>query len=133
MTLSHAPESAGVRPPWILVVDDDKAILDLVEMILKAEGWTVRPAASATLALASVDQAGTAPALLICDVMMTGMDGLQLTRRLLIRFPQLKTIIISAHLEDVSWWPSDLTGCRFLPKPFHNDELVQAVREALAG
>lgn len=133
MTQPHAPESAGARPPWILVVDDDRAILELIEMILTGEGWTVRPAASAALALASVAEAGTPPALLICDVMMTGMDGLELTRRLLIQFPPLKTIIISAHLEDVSWWPKDLAACRFLPKPFHNDELVRAVREALAG
>jgi DNA-binding NtrC family response regulator len=133
MTSTQAPQGAGARPRWILVVDDDKSILDLVEMVLKTQGWTVRTALSGTAAMTTVAEAGTPPTVLLCDVMMTGMDGLELTRRLLIQFPELKAIVISAHLEDISWWPTDLSACRFLPKPFHNDELVQAVREALAG
>lgn len=133
MTHTHAPQSAGASPRWILVVDDDQAILDLVEMILRAQGWSVRTALSAKAAMANVADAGAPPALLICDVMMTGMDGLELTRRLLTQFPKLKAIVISAQLEDVSWWPRDLATLPFLAKPFHNDELVEAVREALAG
>jgi FixJ family two-component response regulator len=64
---------------------------------------------------------------------MEGMDGLELTRRLLARIPKLKAIIVSAHLTDVAWWPEDLRGHPFLGKPFKNEQLVAAVRTALAG
>ena len=122
-----------LSPPWILVVDDDIALLGLMEIVLKGQGWTVQIATSADAATALVDASPTPPAVLICDVIMAGMDGLELTRQLLARIPTLKAIIASAHLEDVSWWPEDLRGHPFLSKPFKNEQLVAAVREALAG
>ena len=128
-TSDASPSTPDSR--WILVVDDDPAIVDLVEMILKAEGWTVKIAMSATSALATVESTPTPPALLLCDVMMTGVDGLELTRRLLARVPGLKAIVISAHLDEAAWWPEDLRHCPFLSKPFKRDDLVRAVQEAL--
>jgi two-component system, cell cycle sensor histidine kinase and response regulator CckA len=132
------PDSA--RPPapppsgrWILVVDDDMPMLGLIEVILQAEGWTVYSATSAAAASAIVDSARTPPALLISDVMMPGMDGLQFTRRLLVRMPGLKAIVVSAQLDEAAWWPEDLQHCPFLAKPFRKDELVNAVRAALGS
>jgi FixJ family two-component response regulator len=63
---------------------------------------------------------------------MPGIDGLELTRRLLARLPQLKVILISGHLMDLSWWPTDLREICFLTKPFSNDQLIQAVKQAIA-
>jgi CheY-like chemotaxis protein len=128
------PASAPVNDagsPWILVVDDDRSILDLVQLLLQAEGWTTQLATSAEAALKLVESAATPPRLLLCDVMMAGVDGLELARRLLARVPGLKAIVISAHLEDVSWWPEDLRHCRFISKPFKREDLIQAVKEAL--
>ena len=119
--------------PWILVVDDDTAVLGLIEVVLQEQGWDVRIATSASAANAVLATAPTPPAVLICDVIMEGMDGLEFTRRLLARFPALKAIIASAQLEEVAWWPEDLRGHPFLSKPFKNEQLVAAVREALAG
>lgn len=119
--------------PWILVVDDDRSVLGLIEIVLQGEGWNVRTALSADAATALVDAAPTPPAVLICDVIMAGMDGLELTRRLLARIPGLKAIIASAQLDEVAWWPEDLRGHPFLTKPFKNEQLVATVREALAG
>jgi DNA-binding NtrC family response regulator len=82
---------------------------------------------------ARIASARTPPALLICDVIMGKTDGLELTRRLLAQIPRLKAIVISAHLAEESWWPADLRACPFLPKPFRNEQLVEAVRAALAG
>jgi DNA-binding NtrC family response regulator len=119
--------------PWILVVDDDNTMLGLMELVLKMEGLTVQVATSAKAATALVDASPTPPAVLVCDVIMEGMDGLELTRRLLARIPNLKAIIASAHLADVAWWPEDLRGHPFLAKPFKNEQLVAAVRTALGS
>ena len=72
------------------------------------------------------------PALVICDVLMPELDGLELVRRMCARIPTLNVIFVSGHLTDVSWWPSDLKEHRFLPKPFENAQLVNAVKDAIS-
>lgn len=130
------PVLASVDPPtstpWILVVDDEPAMLGLIEAIFQAEDWTVFTADSGEKALAALKAAKHPPAVVICDVLMPRIDGLELTRRMLARVPELKVILISGHLTDLSWWPTDMREHRFLAKPFNNDDLVAAVEEALA-
>jgi DNA-binding NtrC family response regulator len=121
------------RGSFILVVDDDPEVLKMIEAILGAQGWTVKAALDAAGAFALIESSPTPPVLVICDVIMKGIDGLELARRLLARVPRLRAIFISGHLADVSWWPKDLRQCPFLPKPFTNEELIAAVREALSS
>jgi two-component system cell cycle sensor histidine kinase/response regulator CckA len=121
---------SGAR--WILLVDDEPAMRQLIETVLDSQSWAVRVADGAVSAMATVNAAPNPPALLICDVLMPGIDGLELTRRLLARLPQLKVILISGHLMDLSWWPTDLREICFLTKPFTNDQLIQAVKQAIA-
>jgi len=118
--------------PWILLVDDEPAMRQLIETVLESQHLTVRAAEGATAAMAVLNSAPTPPALLICDVLMPGVDGLELTRRMLARLPKLKVILISGHLVELSWWPTDLREIRFLTKPFSNDQLIEAVKQALA-
>ena len=102
----------------------------LIETVLDTQNWSVRVADGATAAMATVNAAPTPPTLMICDVLMPGIDGLELTRRMLAKLPQLKVILISGHLMDLSWWPTDLREICFLTKPFSNDQLIQAVKQA---
>lgn len=102
----------------------------LIEAVLDTHNWAVRAANGASAAMATIAAAPTPPTLMICDVLMPGVDGLELTRRMLAKLPQLKVILISGHLMDLSWWPTDLREIRFLTKPFSNDQLIQAVRDA---
>lgn len=117
---------------WILLVDDEPAILQLIGTVLGSQGWPVRVARNAEAATALLEASPTPPTLLICDVLMPGIDGLEMTRRIVTRLPKLKVIFISGHLEDVSWWPSDLCEYRFVPKPFTNDQLAAVVAEVLS-
>lgn len=117
---------------WILVVDDEPTVGKLIEEILIRSKLTVRLTDGAAAALALVASAPTAPSLMITDVLMPGIDGLNLTRQMLARLPGLKVILMSGHLSDSAWWPEDLSGLRFLKKPFAYDELILAVTEALA-
>ncbi len=118
--------------PWILLVDDEPAMRQLIETVLGNQNLAVRLADGATAAMSILNSALTPPALLICDVLMPGVDGLELTRRLLARLPKLKVILISGHLLELSWWPTDLREICLLTKPFSSDQLVEAVKQALA-
>jgi two-component system, cell cycle sensor histidine kinase and response regulator CckA len=128
---SSTGATASSNSRWILLVDDEPAIIPLITTILKKHGWTVKEAGNGEAAMAALDHAATPPSLLICDVLMPGIDGLELTRRILARLPNLKVIFISGHLTDISWWPADLQGHRFIAKPFSVDQLAAAVNEAM--
>ena len=134
MNKSSPPSTSSKSPlpaRWILVVDDEPSMRQLIELVLKKEGWTVRVASGAEEALDAVKAADRPPSLVICDVLMPRVDGLELMRRMCGRLPGLDVIFISGHLSDVSWWPTDLREHRFLAKPFENAQLVAAVGEAL--
>lgn len=64
----------------ILIVDDNPANLKLVRVLLSGEGYEVRTAADAEEAMATLR--GFRPRLILMDLQMPGMDGLELTRRL---------------------------------------------------
>lgn len=113
-------------------MDDEPAMRQLIETVLDSQHLAVRAAEGATAAMALLNSAPTPPALLICDVMMPGVDGLALTRLMLARLPKLKVILISGHLLELSWWPTDLREICFLTKPFSNEQLLEAVNSALA-
>jgi two-component system, cell cycle sensor histidine kinase and response regulator CckA len=132
LSATSSSPSPAATSKWILLVDDEPAILQLLETVLSEQGRVVRVAKNAEDATAAVDSAPTPPVLLICDVLMPGVDGLEMARRLVARLPLLKVIFISGHLEDISWWPADLCEYRFVGKPFTNEQLSQVVTEVLA-
>jgi two-component system cell cycle sensor histidine kinase/response regulator CckA len=129
------PPSTPTRPdspqPWILVVDDEPSMRTLIGIILRAEGWKVITADGAEAAIESLRANARPPAVVVCDVLMKGTDGLELARRMCARIPDLNVIFISGRLSDVSWWPTDLREHRFLAKPFEKVQLVAAVRDAM--
>jgi DNA-binding response OmpR family regulator/signal transduction histidine kinase len=116
----------------ILVVDDTAASLKLVMDILAAEGYEVRPANSGELALASV--AARPPDLILLDIRMPGMDGLEVCRRLKARAETCDIPVL--FLSAVADVPARVEGLRlgavdFISKPFQRDELLARVRTHL--
>jgi DNA-binding NtrC family response regulator len=134
--MNNPPESEA-RPPasgrWILVVDDEPSVRTLIEVVLESQGWSVQAVSGGEQAMDAIRAASQPPSLVICDVLMPGIDGLELIRRMCARIRGLNVIFVSGHLTDVSWWPADLRDHRFLAKPFDNAQLVSAAREALEG
>jgi DNA-binding NtrC family response regulator len=126
----QAPKSAP-SSQWILVVDDEPSMRTLIEIILESQGWTVRLANGAEEAMSEIKAAAQPPSLVICDVLMPRVDGLELVRRMCARIRGLNVIFISGHLTDVSWWPADLRDHRFLAKPFDNAAIIGAVKDAM--
>lgn len=130
-----SPSPTASKPPapapWILVVDDEESMRQLIEIVLRRKGWTVQTAAHADEAVDIIKKSSPPPALIICDVLMPKVDGLELMRRISGKIKGLEVIFISGHLSDVSWWPTDLREHRFLAKPFERDALVSAVIHAI--
>jgi two-component system, cell cycle response regulator DivK len=77
----------------ILIVDDNPVNLKLIRVLLLTEGYTVRTAADAEEALAMLKS--FSPSLILMDVQLPGMDGLELTRRLKAN-PATRDIIVVA-------------------------------------
>ena len=129
------PSDPSRLPPprrWILVVDDEPSMRLLIEVVLNSQGWPAVCVDGAEGALHALKAHEEPPAVVICDVLMPGLDGLELVRRMCARILDLNVIFISGRLSDVSWWPTDLREHRFLAKPFEKEQLIEAVREALS-
>lgn len=131
-TKPNEASPASPSRPWILIVDDEPSMRLLIEVVLKSQGWNTVCADGANAALDALKGMPEPPEVVICDVLMPGLDGLELVRRMCSRLPALNVIFISGRLSDVSWWPTDLREHRFLAKPFEKAQLITAVREALA-
>jgi two-component system nitrogen regulation response regulator GlnG len=114
----------------IYVIDDDRSIRWVLEKALQAENLPVVSFASAEAALAAIDR--SEPAVIVTDIRMPGMDGLELLERISGQHPQLPVIIMTAH-SDLDSAVSAYKGGAFeyLPKPFDVDDAVALVSRAL--
>jgi DNA-binding response OmpR family regulator len=113
----------------ILIVDDDRPSLKMTAFLLREEGYNVFTADNGREALSMIDE--KAPDLLILDVMMPGMDGWEVTRRLR-RTTNLPIIILSAKGETSDRvFGLELGADDYLAKPFEPSELVARVRAVL--
>jgi len=116
----------------ILIVDDDPALLRLLEMRLTQEGHEVVQAASGEAALALLDH--ELPEMLLTDLRMGGMDGLQLFEAVHRKHPLLPVVMLTAHgtiADAVKALQRGLFG--YLPKPFEARDLMAEVNRALAA
>lgn len=115
----------------ILVVDDEPAIRRLVAHVLEASGYRVLQAASSQEALTLWEAEKARVGLLLTDVMMpVGLNGYELSARLLQQRPDLKVLHMSGFSPDVLENPH-ADPARFLSKPFRPSDLVRRVGEQL--
>lgn len=122
---------ASTLHDWVLVVDDDAPITLLMCQALTTAEVEVVSAASGLEALKEIGRRDTEPVMVVTDVLMPGMDGLTLTRKLTVRLKRSKIIVMSGHLSDASFWPEDLREVTFLTKPFSMavlNELLEIAR-----
>ena len=118
------------NPKRILLVDDDKSLLQLISMRLGAAGYAVTTAESGQAALAAL--AVSPCELVITDLRMEGMDGLALFDAIHREAPALPVVILTAHgtiPEAVAATQRGVFG--FLTKPFDPKVLLDTVAEAL--
>jgi len=116
--------------PTILLVDDDKDLLQLIAMRLSAAGYNVNAVESGETALASL--AVARPQVVVTDLRMQGMDGMALFDAIHRDSPSLPVVILTAH----GTIPEAVSATRrgvfsFLTKPFEPKVLLDTVAEAM--
>ena len=125
------PRSLGVHQPIILVADDEVMIRNLVTLLLQARGYVVLSASDGQEALElSRKYPGTID-LVITDVEMPRLNGMDLCAHLLEERPGIKAIVMSGA--DMSEITRQNINLPFLPKPFDGDALLARVRTILGA
>ena len=124
----------GSRPPLsgtVLLVEDDRAVRLVVERALRRHGLGVVTASDGGLALDAL--AATAIDVLVSDVVMPGIDGVELFEAIRARRPGLPVVLMSGYAEPPQRRALDGAGAIFLAKPFTANDLLDAVRAAFAA
>lgn len=113
----------------ILVVDDEPGVLDVAQMYLAREGFRVTLAADGLAALAAAER--EEPDLIILDLMLPGLDGFEVCRRLR-RASDVPIIMLTARDEDVDKIVGlELGADDYITKPFDFSELEARCRAVL--
>lgn len=131
ITATLAPENVEEksRRMRVLVVDDDPPSLKMIAFLLSEEGYEVVTADNGVDALRLIEQ--EIPDLVILDVMMPGLDGFEVTKRIR-RSMNLPIIILSAKGETTDRVTGlDLGADDYLAKPFEPAELLARVRSVM--
>jgi two-component system, cell cycle sensor histidine kinase and response regulator CckA len=116
----------------ILVVEDEEQVRSLTSRMLESQGYRVMAAASAEEAFALASESEEHIDLLVTDLVMPGISGYELARRLLAAKNQLKVLYVSGYSDDAGLRKGELPHHRpLLEKPFSAADLAQAVRSVL--
>ena len=120
------------RGETVLMVEDEKSLRETCELFLEALGYKVLVADTPTAALGMAAQHKHDIHLLFTDVIMPGMNGLELAEKLQAVKPGLKVLFMSGYTADVIFnrkVPDE--GLHYIQKPFSRDNLARKVREVL--
>jgi CheY-like chemotaxis protein len=128
-----APKEAVCGGETVLVVEDQEAVRELTKTVLETSGYHVLEATNGVEALAVVERHPDEIHLLLTDVILPGMNGMDLSRRLRALRPKLKVLFTSGY-------PADVIARRgvverdvaYIAKPVSPDSLVAKVRDVLA-
>jgi two-component system response regulator AtoC len=113
----------------ILIVDDDEALRESLELILSAEGYTVLSADGGESALAMIDHSPVDAVL--CDLRMPGIDGFDLMPQIARLLPGVPIILMSAHgTQDLVIEAIQRGAYDYLAKPFQPAEIRLTLRKA---
>ena len=113
----------------ILVVDDNEQIVDILSQYIKKEGWPMLAAKTGEEALALFDAAE--PSLILLDIMLPGLDGLEVCRRIR-RVSSVPILMITAKDEDADRILGlDIGADDYIVKPFSPGEVMARIRAVL--
>jgi DNA-binding NtrC family response regulator len=116
----------------ILVVEDEEAVRNFVQQVLKEQGYRVLSASSAAEAKEVFKKNGWEVALLLTDVVMPGENGFELYKNLAGRRPSLKILYMSGYAMDTLIQEGEMSSdIPMLQKPFHPKVLSKKIREIL--
>lgn len=128
---AYLPDSTslGAHQPTILVADDNALVRNLVTLLLQAHGYVALSAADGQEGLELSREYPGKIDLVITDVDMPRLNGVDLCAHLLEERPEIKVIVMSGS--DMKEIVSKNIQLPFLPKPFDGESLLKRVREVL--
>jgi len=116
--------------PIVFVAEDDVSVRELLQLLIRCGGWRPRAFASAQEFFARPPV--PVPNCLILDVSLAGLDGLDVQRRVSIERPEMPIIFITDQGDVRTTVQAMKAGAfEFLTKPFRDDVMLSAIREAL--
>jgi two-component system response regulator (stage 0 sporulation protein F) len=121
-----------VKDKKVLIVDDQNGIRILLMEVFNSEGYTTMQAPNGKVALEIVRN--EAPDLVLLDMKIPGMDGLEILKHIKEINPEIKVIMMTAYGElDMIKQATDLGALMHFTKPFDIDEMRLAVNNHLMG
>jgi len=131
-TIGHKSRSSNsaYAAPIVFVVDDDVSVRESLELLIRCEGWQPETFASAQEFL--VRPQVLAPSCMILDVSLPGLNGLDLQKRIAVDRIEMPIIFITGHGDVPMTVQAMKAGAvEFLTKPFSDEVLLKAIRDAL--
>src|SRR3989475_10886815 len=126
--LGSSPMSQAT--PIVFVVDDDVSVRESLELLIRCERWQPETFASAQEFLTR--PRALVPSCLVLDVSLPGLNGLDLQKRVAVERTDMPIIFITGHGDvPITVQAMKAGAVEFLTKPFSNDVLLGAVRQAL--
>jgi PAS domain S-box-containing protein len=134
VTAVTGSKSSSRGKETILFVDDEEMIRDLGVQILTMQGYRVLTAEDGPQAIEMFLARGETVDLVLLDLTMPNMSGLEVLERIRKINPRAKVVLSSGHRADEAHSPERISGASaFLPKPYRADVLTRTVREVLDG
>src|SRR5215213_3612516 len=121
---------AGKR---VLVVDDHETTRQTIARMLEAGGFSVVQASSGTEALDRLARESEEIDMVLSDVTMPGMSGIDLSYQIRELYPSMPVAIVSGDVSELERSIIGRAAVPFIKKPFHAESLYSAVREAIRG
>jgi CheY-like chemotaxis protein len=118
-------ESAMDETKDVLVVDDDSEVVDAIVWALHDAGYAARSARNGAEALAAIKT--RMPAVVLLDMRMPVMDGLECLRRLRTQHGRVLPVVLLTAAEHVGASAKDAGANLVLPKPFELEDLLQVI------
>jgi excisionase family DNA binding protein len=126
--LDRSGPGGRTNGPLVLVVDDDDRLREFMRVNLELEGYTVREASSGEEALEALED--QAPALVLLDVVMPGIDGWQMLQRMQERHGSIPVIMFSGQVDSTVASDAEERGARgFVGKPFDPQQLIERAKQ----
>jgi signal transduction histidine kinase len=125
--------TTGAASARILLVEDDDSVRRVARTVLESAGHRVTEAASGRLGITTAQIADEPFDLVLTDVVMPGMSGMELVQNLQARWPGLRALFMSGYTgDDIFRHGVSESKVRLLHKPFLPEELLATVAEVLA-
>lgn len=117
----------------VLLVEDEQSVRELTAMTLRTHGYKVLIACDGLEGLSAAKTFNGRIDLLISDMVMPQMNGLELAETLVAQRPEMRVLFVSGYLEHSAQAKSNMKEFGYCPKPFTPSMLLEKIRDTLAG